>query len=299
MATQQEFILAILFADVCDSTRLYEEFGDHKARSAIARCVEIMADATRNQGGRVVKTIGDEVMCTFPAADSAVAAAVDMQERISGELVVDDKPVAIRVGFNVGRAIVEANDVFGDAVNLASRLASVAKPEQILTTAETVGRMSEGWKVNTRQVDRASVKGRRDQVDFYEVIWRVESVTWVTPADWMALPAEQQAKLVLERGGQAMEVSEARPSLTVGRDDQNTLVIKDRLVSRFHARIDFRNGRFFLIDSSINGTYIITPDSGLVRVRRDSRLLDNAGVLSFGRIPAEQDPGLIHFRVSH
>jgi len=290
--------LAILFADVCDSTRLYEELGDQKARGAIARCIEIMVEATRKQGGRVVKTIGDEVMCTFPSADSAAAAAVDMQENISADVVVDDKAIAIRIGFNLGRVIVELNDVFGDAVNLASRLAGQAKPEQILTTAETVERMSDGWKVTTRQIDRASVKGRRDQVDLFEVIWRVESVTWVTPADWMALPSDQRAKLLLEFGGHQVEVSDARPTVTVGRDEQNSLVIKDRLVSRFHARIDYRNGRFILTDSSINGSYLVTAGGGLVFVRRDSHVLENVGALCFGRLPAENDPRLVKFKIA-
>ena len=74
--------VAILFADVVGSTQLYEQLGDVKARQMVGRCLDIMREATEANRGTVIKTMGDEVMSTFPTADDAMNAAKRMQERI-------------------------------------------------------------------------------------------------------------------------------------------------------------------------------------------------------------------------
>ena len=74
--------LAILFADVVGSTRLYEVLGDQRARDMVLTCIDIMRAATERNRGTVIKTIGDEVMATFPTADDALNAAGQMQQDI-------------------------------------------------------------------------------------------------------------------------------------------------------------------------------------------------------------------------
>ena len=106
---RNETRLAILFADVCASTRLYETLGDTRAHDAITRCLAIMSEATSGHGGRVVKTIGDEVMSTFDSADAAAQAAAAMQEAISEGFILDGTPVSIRVGFHFGTAALVDN----------------------------------------------------------------------------------------------------------------------------------------------------------------------------------------------
>jgi len=87
--------LAILFADVCGSTRLYDRLGDVRAQDVVARCLSIMAEATRRNRGSVIKTIGDEVMSTFQRVDDAAQAAAEMQEDIADTLVVDGEVIAL------------------------------------------------------------------------------------------------------------------------------------------------------------------------------------------------------------
>ena len=77
--------VVILFADVVGSTQLYEQLGDDKARETVARCLEIMRSVTEEHSGSVIKTMGDEVMSTFPVADDAMNAAKQMQETISSD----------------------------------------------------------------------------------------------------------------------------------------------------------------------------------------------------------------------
>ena len=72
--------LAILFADVSGSTKLFETLGDATARVKVAECLESLSEVTRNHSGTVIKTIGDEIMCTFPTAKDAAEAACEMHE---------------------------------------------------------------------------------------------------------------------------------------------------------------------------------------------------------------------------
>ena len=71
---EQQAQAAVLFADVSGSTKLYETAGDQVAKAAIDECVKIMRERTEAAQGRVIKTIGDEVMSSFPTADAAADA---------------------------------------------------------------------------------------------------------------------------------------------------------------------------------------------------------------------------------
>jgi len=175
---QQQSSMAILFADVSGSTRLYETQGDAKARRMIGRCVELMTESTLKHGGALIKTIGDEVMCRFAAADDAAAAALDMQEQVSGAAMTGGGGgMAIHVGFHFGPVVEEDKDVFGDAVNVASRMVNLSKRDQILTTGATVERLSPKWRAAMRQVDRAAVRGKSEEIDVYELVWQEAEAT--------------------------------------------------------------------------------------------------------------------------
>ena len=113
MGQDQE--LAIVFADVVGSTRLYEVLGDLAARDKVAVCIEIMRRATEQHRGTVIKTMGDEVMSTFADCDAAIDAAAEMQKSITGhpDLEAEGQHVAIRIGCHFGPVVVENRDVFG------------------------------------------------------------------------------------------------------------------------------------------------------------------------------------------
>src|SRR5512145_831893 len=92
--------LAVLFSDVVGSTRIYEVLGDQRAREVIALCIELMEGATTQNRGTVIKTMGDEVMATFPSADDALNAAALIQRSVSTHpaLQVEGQPVSVRIG---------------------------------------------------------------------------------------------------------------------------------------------------------------------------------------------------------
>jgi len=175
--------LAILFADVVGSTRLYDIMGDVRARDMVAICIEVMRNATEQRQGTVIKTMGDEVMATFPTADAALNAAAQMQQQISthAQLKIEGQPVAIRIGCHFGPVMLENRDVFGAAVHTANRMTSQAKAGQIVTTAAMVERLSPEWRAACRQIDIATLKGQGSEVALYEVLWQTEDVTSMVP----------------------------------------------------------------------------------------------------------------------
>ena len=118
--------LAILFADIAGSTALYENLGDTKARELVSACTSILTREMAKYKGRLIKTIGDEIMCVFPTAEGAAQAACDMQSSLEKEKPGGDVAMYVRVGFHYGEVISENNDVFGDAVNVAARITAVS-----------------------------------------------------------------------------------------------------------------------------------------------------------------------------
>jgi len=179
--------VAILFADVVGSTQLYDKFGDTTASETVSRCLDVMKDATHQFNGTVIKTIGDEVMSTFPTVDDAMGAASQMQKRISNDKNKADGhiPVSIRIGCHFGPVVQERNDIFGAAVHTANRMTSQAKSRQVVMSGTTVDHMSDEWRAQTRQIDLATVRGRLDEVALFELLWQPEEATSMLPTiEW-------------------------------------------------------------------------------------------------------------------
>jgi class 3 adenylate cyclase len=290
--------LAILFADVVGSTRLFEVMGDLRARDMVTVCLEVMREATEQHHGTVIKTIGDEVMSTFPSADDALNAAGQMQKQIAAhtELRVDGMPVSIRIGCHFGPVVLEARDVFGSSVHTANRMTSQAKAGQIITTAATVERLSPEWRASVRQIDVATIRGQGGEVALYEVLWQTDDVTSMLPA--IALTGRDNRKpqrLRLSVQDREVILDENRPHATIGRAEDNDIVIRGNLISRLHARIEFGRNRFTLTDQSTNGTFVQISGEEEAFVRRDSMPIKGDGLIGLGRIPDRDSPLTIHF----
>ena len=288
--------VAIVFADVVGSTQLYDRFGDTKASATVALCLEIMKDATHQFNGTVIKTIGDEVMSTFETVDDAMGAAVMMQSRVTSETREDGIPVTIRIGCHYGPVVQEQNDIFGAAVHTANRMTSQAKAEQIVLSGFTVEQMSPELRKQTRQIDVATVRGRLDEVALYELVWQPEEATSMLPTIEWENRDRRASKLLLNFRDSTIEMSDKRKSINLGRADDNDLVVKGNLISRIHAKIEMRRGKFVLVDQSTNGTFIQNVRGQETFVRRDTTELGDEGTIGLGR--AEEPGGslAIHFK---
>jgi class 3 adenylate cyclase len=287
---------AVLFADVSGSTRLYQALGDSEAHRIVAQLLERLRQVIAAGGGRVVKTIGDEVMATFDDAADAVKAARAMQRDVARAVRSRELPAGIRVGLHAGPVLEEAGDVFGDTVNVAARMVSLAKVGQILTTGETLALLPARSRGETRHLDRARLHGRAEELDVFELLSGRDSVTSFSeiPAARATPPPSRLRVRWLDREA---VVSRERPLLTIGRDPDNDLVLAFGEVSRRHARIEWRRGRCILVDESTNGT-LVAPDRRLPRhVRRDQHALEGCGVIAAGFDPESHPERLLHYEL--
>lgn len=289
--------VAILFSDVVGSTRLFDEFGDTKASETVANCLDVMKDATLQFNGTVIKTIGDEVMSTFLTVDEAMGAASQMQAQIStaAERDADKIPVMIRIGCHFGPVVQESNDIFGAAVHTANRMTSQAKANQIIISGITVERMSPEWRVQTRQIDVATGRGRLGEVALYELIWQPDEATSMLPTIEWQNKSPRATKLTLTFRNSTVIVNDRNKNINLGRADDNDVVVKGNLISRIYAKVEYRRGKFLLIDQSTNGTFLENDRGDESFVRRDSTELTGEGIIGLGRVAKPGTPLAIHF----
>jgi adenylate cyclase len=273
---------SVLFADVSGSTKLYETAGDAVAHAAIEKCVNLLREKTVNAKGRVIKTIGDEVMSAFATADQAADAAIEIQSAISEMPPVGNTQIGVRIGFNHGPVVERDGDVFGDAVNLAARLAGVATKGQIITARDTVMLMSPMLKAATRAITTIQVKGKAQEIQVYELIWQ-QSEDMTTLASQKSVYKPKNAKLRLMVQGNEMILSSERPAVALGRDAAADLVIKERMASRAHGKIERRLDKFILTDHSANGTFITIEGDKEIVLRREEFTLRGHGWIAFGQ----------------
>ncbi|MGH0036600.1 MAG: adenylate/guanylate cyclase domain-containing protein [Myxococcota bacterium] len=276
----RERTVAVLFADLGGSTRLYDERGDQEARRITRACIERMVDRVEKHEGRVVKTIGDEVMATFESAEDGLTAAAV----ISSDLGSPESPMGSHIGLHFGPVIEEHGDVFGDTVNVAARLVSLAVDGEVLTSSAVHAAVPPMWRERLRPFDRRSVEGKRDVLEIYTLAQASPEATTI-----QLVPRELQPqglKLVLRYGDDSYEVDDHHPSITIGRSSENDIVLPAPWISRRHARIKLRHGKYVLCDESSNGTWIRRRGGGPMRLHREEMILPSAGEL--GARPAPE-----------
>jgi len=274
---------AILFADVCDSTKLYDALGNSAARALVSECLTLMTRSVDRHLGSVIKTIGDELMCSFPTADDAADAAVEIQIAVDGldprrkkdRIVV----LRVRIGFHVGPVIVEDGDLFGDAVNVAARMAGLAKAAQIVTSQAAVNEMAASNQAKTRFLDRLPVKGKLEDIDVCEVLWKRDDLTMMSSGVFEMTAIG--GRLELDYRGDSFHCDAQTPLRVLGRRPPADIVVEDPKASREHARIECRRGRFHLIDVSTNGTWV-EVEGRAHYLRRQELMLSGTGRISLG-----------------
>jgi adenylate cyclase len=291
--------LTILFADVSGSTKLFETRGDVEARRIVAAILGALSEVCARHGGRVIKTIGDEIMCTFPGPMQGLLCAVDMQKRIAHDPVFAHDKLAIRIGLHHGDALIEENDVYGDAVNTAARMAALAKREQVITTASTINMLTNVGMLRTRAVGQARVAGKLQPIDIVDVQWQEDTsnVTMVQRAIRLDGGVDK-AKLLLRYRGQVLEMDVHSPPFTLGRDVTSSLVIDAEWVSRNHAMIEYKRGYFVISDRSTNGTYVKVGEAEELRLHRDEVHLRRSGAISLGQTIALNPDHVLLFQCS-
>lgn len=287
--------MAVVFADISESTKLYSTLGDNAARVVVNACLTLIADIVARCHGRIVKTIGDEVMCVFRRADDAVEAAREIQATVDAKRP-GKMHLRLHIGMHFGPVLVEDSDVFGDTVNAAAYLTAVAAAEQILTTEAMERNLSPEFKDTVRPVFKAVLKGSTEESTVYQVVWHkdVAALTDVNMRSHKIIPGDE-GSLLVSYSNLKLRMDQGRPNMTIGRGEDCDLVIHEKLASRKHVSIRLLRTHFYLLDHSLNGTFVTLESGEEVHVLRGELLLDGAGRISLGRSIRENPTEIITY----
>jgi class 3 adenylate cyclase len=284
---------AVLFVDISGSTRLYEELGDAQALARVESSLRLLQRAADELHGRVIKTTGDGLMCAFADADAALQAARAMQVRVLEQSALGGPALGIHVGCHYGPVMESAGDLYGDCVNVAARVAGLAKVGQIITTNEAVAGLSGPMREKVRLLDRVVVKGKREPVEIYELVWQ-DSDELTTLGTRFAEDRVPRLRLAFGERELWFDGS-GGGAVSLGREASCDIVIGDRKTSRQHAKIEKRRDKFVLADHSSNGTYVAIADEPEMCLRREEVLLRLRGRIGLGHRTSDAEATVVEF----
>ena len=297
--TAQTKNLSILFADISGSTALYEKLGDQRARVLIARCLFMLKNALKPHNGILIKTMGDEILCTFPSAEAAFNAACEMQMALHIDNRSTELSMHVRIGFHYGDVICEKGDIYGDAVNIASKVVAITRANQIMTTTAVVDALPLILRNRVRKILRADIKGKQEQLDIHQVLWELEdmgSTRIGMPA--FRKPIAEITELILSYRSLPHTIGLHNKKVLLGRDSTCQMIIKNDFISRQHANIELRSGNFIITDHSSNGTYVRTSNGEISRISRSEFTLRGKGTISLGQHYSEDPVDLVDYAVT-
>lgn len=280
--TKNTVVLAIMFADLSHSTKETVSSAATDSHAIVSQCIAVLKRACKAHGGTFIKTVGDGIMCTYKTAANAIDAAMEMQSVVAGaggsELSGQFAP-GVHIGIDFGQMISENGDVFGNAVNVAARMVKLANRRQIVVTQHLVAALPKKYAKNCRSIDNVLVKGKSNRLKVFEVVWEADKLTVEINVSGGSR-SQIKRYLELQYGEKTFVMSDSRPTVTIGRLLQNDIVVDDKRVSRFHARIEYRREKYYLVDQSSNGCYLKDEEAdSSVFVQNDEAWLRSNGML--------------------
>lgn len=272
--------LITMFADINGSVALYQKHGDKTAQSLVGQCMQCLKEITESSGGRAVRLTGDGILATFEQADDALRAATAMMKAVAAIPTAQETGLGIHIGCHYGPLMAVDGDLYGDSVNLAARVASLAQPGQIKTTEETVSRLSPAWKAQVRCIGPLSVKGRHEPAIIYEFVGEAQQEHTILRSHFNFGSASQ---LVLKSGDtNLMMTAQSQKPFIFGRSPECDIFVPHQYSSRQHARVEVRGTAFFLVDHSANGTHVLPDGGDEIILRHQDLALQGAGLIALG-----------------
>ncbi|WP_162268462.1 adenylate/guanylate cyclase domain-containing protein [Bradyrhizobium manausense] len=189
-------LVAVLSADVAGYTTLMEAAEEDTHSRLMQILSEFVEPKIADHRGRIVKNTGDGFLATFDSAKAAVDCAVEIQKSVARtSATVSSPPILFRMGINLTEVIVEANDIFGDGVNLAARLQASAEPGGILLTAAVAEHVRTEKQLSLTDLGELKLKNMNRLVRAFGIAaaGRVQSPV----AKLTALPDDRPSLIVL------------------------------------------------------------------------------------------------------
>jgi class 3 adenylate cyclase/CHAT domain-containing protein len=174
--------VVILFTDICGYTMHIDMHGDVSGLALIQRHNQIILPIIEKHAGLAIKTIGDAVMVSFSNSLNAVKAGVAIQNALHeyNRTAEANAQIHVKIGINIGQALVDKADIHGDVVNVASRIQAQAGPDQILISNTVYEQVRGIEDILCRFHGTARVKGKAEPLELYRVVWRDEDIVLST-----------------------------------------------------------------------------------------------------------------------
>lgn len=164
--------LVVLFADIKGSVDFFQEMGTIIAHDWIYKLFRMLTAIIQQHQGVHIKNIGDAILTVFADPAGAVRAATKMQSAIAdhNRCVDFSQAYSLRIGMNIGRVLYTDNDIFGNAVNIASRVQDMTPPGCIYITGELWLAVCQHADITTRFIGNQVLKGVRNTMAIHEVV---------------------------------------------------------------------------------------------------------------------------------
>jgi len=288
--------VTIMFADIVGSTRLYEILGDEVAEKLVTTTLKQLSDIVNKAHGVVIKTSGDDVMCSFTNVDQAMDAARDMHKFVAEKTAPSrDYRIALRIGAHKGPVIESEGDIYGDAVNVAARVAALARGGKTLISGYTFEQLSAAPRKRCRRLTTTMVKGKEQAIEIYDVVWeQTDELTRIVGND---VANAIQSILTIRYEDNVIRMSANTVThTTVGRGQDCDLIVPSQQASREHCKIECNRGKFILVDNSANGSYVNHDQTELFFHQERVPLLGE-GYISLGEPSIDNEEFLLHYSI--
>lgn len=276
----------VLFSDIVGSSKLYQKLGNERAENTIRFVIQTLEACTLKHSGAVIKTIGDEIMCSFESLHDASECAAEMNN------LTQESSIELRTGISSGKLIARDGDLFGDVVNNAAFLTKTARAREILIDEMALdsGGVSSSRKIEL--IAEMTIKGQSEPCKIYRLNWEHSlnasmAATMVNNAPRNGVVASKRMVICYE--GQQHPINSESPVLVIGRDKVNAAIkINHVKISRKHCTIELKQGKFILQDHSTNGTYVFQHKGEMTAVHRESFALLGKGTIKLGQLDADK-----------
>ena len=156
-------LAAILFADMTGYTALMQD-NEHLARQKRKRFKEVLEAAVANHDGKVLQNYGDGSLSIFNSAINSVNCAISIQQQLQLEPKVE-----LRIGIHTGDVAMEEESIFGDGVNLASRIESMAVPGGIFISEKVYDEIKNHEHIKTRDLGFFELKNVKQPIHLFAI----------------------------------------------------------------------------------------------------------------------------------
>lgn len=175
--------LVVFFADIKGSVDYFQEMGTMVAKNWIFKLFQMLNDIIAQHQGQHLKNIGDAILAVFTDPGEAAQAAKEMQSAILeyNKNAPENERYYLRIGMNIGRVLFEHNDVFGNAVNIASRVQDLTPPGRIYVTRNFTDHIRAKFDLRVRFIRQEQLKGVRHPIDIFELMNETAAEAKVPP----------------------------------------------------------------------------------------------------------------------